>query len=97
MIIELRQFSVFNQPDRLDNRVEPFKPVFFVTYLVALGQEKEDVFEFGVFTKAHEPLIDFLHAHGIETIPMKGTGSYWQTLFFALQEAGFEVILVSGH
>ncbi len=67
------------------------------SHLVALGREKEDVFEFGVFTKDHETLIDFLHAHGIETIAMESTGSYWQTLFFALQEAGFEVILVSGH
>src|SRR6185437_1239169 len=27
---------------------------------------------------------------------MESTGSYWQTLFYALQKAGFEVILVQG-
>ena len=28
---------------------------------------------------------------------MESTGSYWQTLFHALQKAGFEVILVQGN
>ncbi len=67
------------------------------SHFVALGQEKEDVFEFGVFTKDHDALIDFLHGHDVDTIAMESTGSYWQTLFFALQAAGFEVLLVSGH
>ena len=67
------------------------------SHFVALGQGKEDVFEFGVFTKDIKAIIEFLLLHKIETIAMESTGSYWQPLFFALQEAGFEVLLVSGH
>ena len=67
------------------------------SHFVALGQGKEDVFEFGVFTKDIKAIIEFLQLHKIETIAMESTGSYWQPLFFALQEAGFEVLLVSGH
>jgi len=67
------------------------------SHFVALGQEKNEVFEFGVFTKDYKKLIEFLHLHNVETIAMESTGSYWQTLFFALQDAGFEVLLVSGH
>ena len=67
------------------------------SHFVALGQSDEDVKEFGVYTKDHNELIEFLHLHNIRTIAMESTGSYWQTLFYALQEAGFEVVLVSGH
>ena len=42
-------------------------------------------------------MIQYLRDHRITTIAMESTGSYWQTLFAALQDAGFEVILVSGH
>ncbi len=46
------------------------------SHFVALGQEKEDVFEFGLFTKDHKALIDFLHVHSIETIAMESSCSY---------------------
>ncbi len=52
--------------------------------------------EFGVYTKDHQELILHLQKHGITTIAMESTGSYWQTLFNALQQAGFEVLLVAG-
>ncbi|MCF6333555.1 MAG: transposase, partial [Draconibacterium sp.] len=42
-------------------------------------------------------IISYMHLHKIDTIAMESTGSYWQTLFFELQKAGFEVSLVSGH
>lgn len=58
--------------------------------------EADHVREFGVYTKDHQQLIDHLRLHGITTIAMESTGSYWQTLFNALQQAGFEVMLVSG-
>ncbi len=64
--------------------------------LVAVDQNKDNVREFGVYTKDHKALIVHLQKHGITTIAMESTGSYWQTLFNALQQAGFEVLLVGG-
>lgn len=66
------------------------------SHMVAVNQSREDVREFGIYTKDHEELIAYLYAQGIMTIAMESTGSYWQTLFSSLQAAGFEVLLVPG-
>ncbi len=66
------------------------------SHFVAIGQEKDDVREFGVYTEDHQRLIGWLSECGIVTVAMESTGSYWQTLFSALQRAGFEVLLVNG-
>jgi transposase len=67
------------------------------SHFVAIGQDPEkDVSEFGVYSQYHQKMIDFLRNHRITTIAMESTGSYWQSLFYALQNAGFEVLLVSG-
>lgn len=66
------------------------------SHFVAIDQNKENVREFGVYTKDHEALIAYLWKSGTTTIAMESTGSYWQTLFNALQTAGFEVLLVGG-
>lgn len=67
------------------------------SHFVAVGQKEEDVKEFGVYTQDHIAMIKHLSEHKITTIAMESTGSYWQTLFTSLQDAGFEVLLVSGH
>ena len=66
------------------------------SHYVAIGQGAEDVAEFGVYTEDHEKMINWLRLHGIRSIAMESTGSYWQTLFSSLQCAGFEVLLASG-
>jgi transposase len=66
------------------------------SHFVAIDQVKSNVREFGVYTKDHEEMIRYLHSCSISTIAMESTGSYWQTLFNALQKAGFEVLLVGG-
>ena len=66
------------------------------SHWVAVDQIPAHVLEFGVYTRDHQRLIDHLKFHRITTIAMESTGSYWQTLFYALQKAGFEVILVQG-
>jgi hypothetical protein len=66
------------------------------THYLALGQRPEDVYCFGVTTTEHQRAIDLLHQHHITTIAMESTGAYWQPLFNALQQAGFEVLLVNG-
>lgn len=65
-------------------------------HMVAIDQCKENVRQFGVYTKDHKQLIDYLLNAGVTSIAMESTGNYWQTLFSALQDAGFEVLLVSG-
>lgn len=66
------------------------------SHYVAIDQSKEHVRSFGVYTKDHEALIVHLRNAGITSVAMESTGSYWQTLFNALQKAGFEVLLVGG-
>jgi hypothetical protein len=64
--------------------------------MVAVDQNIENVKKFGVYTKDHELLINYFREVGITTIAMESTGSYWQTLFNALQAAGFQTMLVGG-
>lgn len=66
------------------------------SHFVAIDQVKANVREFGVYTKDHEEMVRHLRSCNISTIAMESTGSYWQTLFNALQKAGFEVLLVGG-
>ncbi|QMW01494.1 IS110 family transposase [Spirosoma foliorum] len=61
---------------------------------VAVDQDKENVKSFGVYTQDHQHLIEHLRQYEITTVAMESTGSYWQTLFNALQQAGFNVLLV---
>lgn len=65
------------------------------SHFVAIDQNSENVKEFGVYTKDHISLINYLRFANVETIAMESTGTYWQTLFNALQAAGFDVILVN--
>jgi transposase len=66
------------------------------SHFVAVGQGQQDVREFGVYTQDHEELVEWFSRQKITTVAMESTGSYWQTLFSALQRAGFEVLLVNG-
>lgn len=66
------------------------------SHWVAIGQDAEDIREFGVYSQDHQELCKWLSENGIESIAMESTGTYWQNLFSALAAAGFEVILVNG-
>ena len=67
------------------------------SHYVAVVQGSEEVRSFGVYTKDHQEMIDYLKEKGIQTIAMESTGNYWQTLFSALEKAGLEVLLVCGN
>lgn len=67
------------------------------SHFVAVGQGLESVKEFGVYSSDHEKIISYMKDNKINTVAMESTGSYWQSLFMALQNAGFEVLLISGH
>ena len=66
------------------------------SHWVAVGQNAQDVKEFGVYSEDHQLMCDFLHQHQVTSIAMESTGTYWQNLFSALVASGFEVILVNG-
>ena len=66
-------------------------------HMVAVDQNQKNVKEFGVYTKDHQDMIDWLRRYDITSIAMESTGNYWQTLFDALQRAGFEVQLINGN
>lgn len=62
----------------------------------AIGMEKKHLKQFGIYTKDHREMIAYLNEHNIKKVAMESTGSYWPSLFYALDKAGFEVILVDG-
>lgn len=67
------------------------------THYVATGQGKDHVKSFGVYSDDHDKMIVYLKEKKVQTIAMESTGNYWQTLYMALEEAGFEVFLVCGN
>jgi len=66
------------------------------SHWVAIGQNKEDVKEFGVYTEDLNAICLYLKKHGITSVAMESTGNYWKALFILLQGYGFDVILVNG-
>lgn len=65
-------------------------------HYVAIGQGKEHVKKFGVYTSDLQALCQWLIACGITTVALESTGSYWRNLFILLQQHGLNPILVNG-
>ena len=66
------------------------------SHWVAVGQQSQDVREFGVFNVDLFALADWLSEHQIKTVAMESTGTYWQNLYAVLIARGFYVILCNG-
>lgn len=66
------------------------------SHWVAIGQDAQDVREFGVYTEDYLELSKWLKKHEVTTIAMESTGTYWQNVFSYLVAEGFDVILVNG-
>lgn len=66
------------------------------SHFVAIGQDKEDVKEFGVYNEDLFALTQWLLDNDITHVAMESTGTYWQNLFSTLQEAGIIVTLCNG-
>ena len=66
------------------------------SHWVAVGQNAQDIKEFGVFSQDQQAMCNWLQEKKVTSIAMESTGTYWQNLFSALVSAGFEVILVNG-
>lgn len=65
------------------------------SHYVAVGQRKEDVREFGVYSEELEALCKWLQSQGVTAVALESTGTYWQNLFVKLQDFGLDPILVS--
>jgi transposase len=65
-------------------------------HYVAIGQGKEHVKKFGVYTKDLLELCQWLLHHDVTTVALESTGSYWKNLFIMLQQHGLNPILVNG-
>lgn len=66
------------------------------SHWAAVGQNAQDIQEFGVYSEDNLTLCHWLLRHKVETVAMESTGTYWQNLFSALTGFGFDVILVNG-
>ncbi len=66
------------------------------SHYAAIGQELEDVKEFGVYAEDLTSLCQWLMDNDITTVAMESTGDYWQNLYTELISFGFEVVLVNG-
>jgi len=66
------------------------------SHFVAIGQGKEHVKEFGVYTEDLKQLTLFLIHNGITTVAMESTGDYWQNLYTELIKNNLDVYLVNG-
>lgn len=66
------------------------------SHFVAIGQAKDDVREFGVYNEDLQSIANWLFANEVKTVAMESTGTYWQSLFAVLQNAGLQVILCNG-
>ena len=62
----------------------------------AIGQNEEDVREFGVFNDDLFSMAEWFNENNIQTIAMESTGTYWQSLYAVLISKGFKVILCNG-
>ena len=66
------------------------------SHYVAIGQELEDVKEFGVYAEDLTSLCEWFMSNDVTTVAMESTGDYWQNLYTELISFGFEVVLVNG-
>ena len=66
------------------------------SHFVAVGQDLEDVKEFGVYADDLTAICMHLKEFGVTSVAMESTGNYWQNLYVELIKHGFEVTLVNG-
>lgn len=66
------------------------------SHWMAVGQNAEDVKEFGVYSEDQMQMCDWLREKSVTSIAMESTGTYWQNLFSTLVGQGFDVIFVNG-
>src|SRR5450432_758352 len=66
------------------------------SHFVAIGQNAEDVKEFGGYNEDLQALAHWLLQNKITSVAMESNGTYWQSLFSTLQQEGLQLILCNG-
>jgi transposase len=59
------------------------------------GGRGQEVRTFSTFTAGLEALADWLAAEAVTQVVMEATGQYWKPIWYVLEEAGFELLLVN--
>jgi transposase len=59
------------------------------------GGRKQQVRSFQTFLDKLEALRDWLVGEGVTHVAMQATGSYWKPIWYVLEDAGFELLLVN--
>ena len=59
------------------------------------GGRAQQVRTFPTFTSGLEALAGWLTAEGVTRVVMEATGQYWKPVWYVLEEAGFELLLVN--
>jgi transposase len=59
------------------------------------GGRQQEVRTFQTFTSGLEALADWLAAEEITQVVMEATGQYWKPIWYVLEEAGLELLLVN--
>lgn len=69
------------------------------SHFIAISSDldKDNVREFGAFTRDLRAATFWLKSKGIQSIAMESTGVYWIPFYEILEEAGIEVLLVNAH
>ena len=66
------------------------------SHMVAVGQGENEIREFGVYNEDLKNMVGWLKEHGVKTVAMESTGTYWQALYAVLVSEDFRVILCNG-
>lgn len=66
-------------------------------HYVAVNPDRSDtpIRSFGAFTEDLHELANWLRQCSVTTVAMEATGIYWVSLYLVLEDAGFEVVLVT--
>jgi transposase len=59
------------------------------------GGRAQEVRTFQTFTSGLEALADWLAGEGVTQVVMEATGQYWKPVWYVLEEAGFQLLLVN--
>jgi transposase len=59
------------------------------------GGRNQEVRTFQTFTSGLEVLAGWLAGEGVTRVVMEATGQYWKPIWYLLEEAGFELLLVN--
>ncbi|QBR10770.1 IS110 family transposase [Sphingobacterium sp. CZ-2] len=63
---------------------------------IFISVQGQEVVSFATFTRNFREALDYLLSHGVDTVAMEATGSYWFILYDILHAGGLDVWLVDG-